>query len=153
MHDSPMPLQRDPLSVGYDDFSARFLAVCSDDLFGWHSARVTSPPGDPVDARGLSAHERAMLRSVYYTLNSTGAEGPLGGRWAKNPSRSLQIGGWSDPEYSGGILRRLLRTGPRRRVLYARLVSGFSASEAVAAYPWMQAYTVNPAEQSQALRL
>jgi hypothetical protein len=151
-----MPLYRDALSVEYDEFSARFLSLLIADPFGWHTARVTSPPGDEVDARGLTTHERALQRSLYYVLNSTAAAGPLGGRWVKNREWSLQRGGgdgWSDPEYTGGILARLFRAGPRRRTLTCRIVRGFSAREAAAAKPPGQLYTMNPDEQAQNLAL
>lgn len=145
-----MGKQRDPLSVFYDDFSARFLEVCIGDLYGWHTATVRSPARDPVDARGLTAHERAVFRSLFYVLNSTDAEGPQGGRWVKNTDHSLQIGGWSAPEYSGGLIGRLFQTGPRRRILTARCVR---FSDAAAHYGEYATYTVDPAEQAPALGL
>jgi hypothetical protein len=149
-----MPRQRDPLSTEYDDFSESFLMICAEDSPAWHTATVTSPPGDPVDPRGLSAHERAVTRSLYYVLNSTGAEGPLGGRWVKNDEWSFQVGGWSEPRYRGGVLGRLLRTSRRRRVLTARLVDGASAHAHVRdEVPAASQYTANPAEQAQALGL
>lgn len=141
---------RDPLSTFYDDFSGRFLATCRADLYGWHTATVRSPAHDTIDARGLSRHERAVVRSLYYTLNSTDAVGPQGGRWIKNTLLSLQILGWSEPEYGGGVLARLFRTGPRRRVMTARLVGGYSAARFVDP---RNAYTLNPAEQAQWLDL
>ena len=145
-----MGKQRDPLSVFYDDFSARFLAICVEDIYGWHTATVRSPAGDEVDARGLTQHERAVTRSLFYNLNSTAAEGPQGGRWVKNTDYSLQIAGWSDPAYSGGLLGRLFRTGPRQRVLTARCVR---YSDAAARYADYATYTANPAEQAPALGL
>ena len=143
-----MGKQRDPLSVFYDDFSARFLAICIEDNYGWHTATVRSPARDPIDAKGLTAHERAVTRSLYYVLNSTAAEGPEGGRWVKNTEWSLQLGGWSAPEYSGGLIGRLFRSGPRRRVLTARIVR---YSDAAAHYPEYASYTVDPSEQAQTL--
>jgi hypothetical protein len=149
-----MPRQRDPLSAEYDNFSERFLALAVDDPGGWHTATVTSPPGDPVDARGLSASERAVTRSLYYVLNSTAAEGPLGGRWLKNEDWSLQIGGWSAPRYGGGIFGRLLRTGRRRRVLTARIISGASAHAWVRDNePAAGRYTEDPAANAMTLNL
>ena len=145
-----MGRQRDPLSTGYDEFSVEFLTVCRADLYGWHTATVRSPPGDPVDGRGLTAHERAVTRSLYYVLNSSGAVGPQGGQWIKNPLLSLQIGGWSSPEYSGGIIRQIFRTGARRRVLTARLVGGMTAAAYVDP---AEAYTMNDHLQAQALDL
>jgi hypothetical protein len=148
--------KRDPLAIEYDDFAVRFLGLLQSDPFGWHTARVTSPPGDPVDNGGLTHHERALQQSLYYNLNSTAAAGPLGGRWVKNREWSLQRGrgnGWSDPEYTGGILGRLFRTAARRRVLTCRIVRGFSAREAAAAKPASELYTVNPDARSQSLGL
>jgi hypothetical protein len=151
-----MPLYRDPLSVEYDGFSETFLAILIADPFGWHTARVTSPAGWTEDARGLTEHERAMVRSLYYTLNSTAAAGPLGGRWVKNREWSLQRGGgggWTAPQFTGGILARLFRAGARQRTFTCRIVRGFSAREAAAAKPAAELYTFNPAEQSQNLAL
>lgn len=145
-----MPRARDPLSVYYDDFSAQFLAVLQADLYGWHTATVHSQPGEAVDARGLSTTERAIVRSLYYNLNSTAAEGPLGGRWVKNDEYSLYILRWDDPVYGGGLLARLFRSGPRSRRMIARMTYGANSGAAV---PEGQAYTLNPAEQSQALAL
>lgn len=143
-----MGRQRDPLSVFYDEFSERFLAVMLDDFYGWHTATVRSPARDPVDAKGLTAHERAVTRSLYYVLNSTAAEGPEGGRWVKNQTWSLQMGGWSNPEYAGGLVGRVFRTGPRRRVLTARMVR---YHDAAAHFDEYATYTVDPAEQAQSL--
>lgn len=143
---------RDPLSVEYDGFAATFVALLLSDPFGWHSARITSPPGDPVDAGGLTAHERAMQRAIYYAINSTGAEGPRGGRWVKNREWSIQSGGWAEPVALGNFLERLLRLGSRQRVGYYRAVRGFSASEAAAAKPPGELYILNPGRQSQAMQ-
>jgi hypothetical protein len=148
-----MSLSRDPLSVLYDDFAGQFLGVAVADPYGTHTATVRSPARDPVDSRGLTQHERAVIRSLYYALNSSGAEGPRGGRWMKNPDWSLQVLGWSEPEYGGGLLGRLFRTGPRRRVLAARVVRAADAHRAAGQKPWSQQYTANPAEQAQALAL
>jgi hypothetical protein len=141
---------RDPLSTEYDNFSHRFLEACRGDLYGWHTATVRSPAGDPVNAKGETAHERAVIRSLYYVLNSTGATGPQGGQWVKNPVLSLQLGGWAEPDYDGGVLSRLFRRGPRRRVLRARLVGGLTAAEHVDP---ARAYTLNPDLQAQAQEL
>jgi hypothetical protein len=151
-----MPRYRDPLSVEYDAFSEQFLALLIGDPFGWHTARVTSPAGSPIDNRGLTTHERALVRSLYYTLNSTAAAGPLGGRWVKNRQWSLQRGsgdGWSDPVFTGGVLARLFRAGARQRTFTCRIVRGFSALEAAAAKNPAELYTSNPAEQAQNLML
>lgn len=149
-----MPRQRDPLSTEFDDFSVRFLGVLADDPYGWHTATVESPARDPVDARGLTAHERAVTRSLYYMLNSTGAVGPQGGQWVKNETWSLQATAWSAPKYRGGIIGRLLGTGSRRRVLTARLVRGADAFRyARDELPSGSKYTENAAEQAQALEL
>lgn len=143
-----MPRQRDPLSVFYDEFSGQLLELLRGRMYAWHTATITSPAGDPVDQRGLSAHERAMQRSVYYVLNSTDAAGPMGGRWIKNPSESLQVR-WGEPRFEGGFLRRLFRTSTRQRTLYARLAPGETAHLYVPA----DGYVFNPDEQSQALNL
>lgn len=148
-----MPRTRDPLSTEYDDFSERFLRILLEDPYRWHTATVTSPAGDPVDARGLSAHERAVTRSLYYVLNSTGAEGPLGGRWIKNSDWSLQATSWSAPKYRAGILGQIFRSS-RRRVLTARIVQGADAYRYVRdEVPGRDQYTANEAEQAQALEL
>src|SRR5258708_8342888 len=93
-----MGKQRDPLSVFYDDFSGRFLDVCIGDLYGWHTATVRSPARDGIDARGLTRHERAEQRSLFYVLNSTQAEGPQAGRWVNNPDHTFQFGPLSPPQ-------------------------------------------------------
>ena len=144
-----MAFARDPQ---YDGFAETFLAVLMADPFGWHSATVNSPPGDPVDAGGLTYHERAMQRAIYYAINSTGAEGPRGGRWVKNPDWSVQLGGWGEPAGLGNFLQRLLQLGGRRRTAYYRVVRGFSAREAAAAKPPGELYVFNPDLQSQAIR-
>lgn len=147
-----MPRERDPLSVVYDDFSGRFLALLAGDLYGWHTATVRSPARDPLDERGLSRTERAVQRSLFYVLNSTAAEGPQGGRWVKNPELSLAVS-WGAPAYSGGIIRRLFRTGERRRVVAGVLRSGRLVGQHYAAADRASLYTVNADEQSQALQL
>jgi hypothetical protein len=149
-----MPRERDPLSVEYDEFSQTFLSILVEDSYRWHTATVTSPAGDQVDERGLSRHERAVTRSLYYTLNSTAAAGPLGGRWLKNEDWSLQATDWSAPKYGGGIIGRLLGTGRRRRVLTARIVRGGDAYLHVRDNVGQaDKYTENEAEQAQALNL
>jgi len=144
-----MPRQRDPLSVLYDGFSAEFLGLLRADMVTWYSATVRSPRGDPVDARGLSRTERAVTRSLYYVLNSTGAVGPQGGSWVKNPDESLQLR-WSDPVTEGGLIARLLGRGTRARTVQGRLMLGQLAHNFVDP---ATAYVFNPAEQSQALQL
>lgn len=140
-----MPRERDPLSVVYDGFSAEFLGLLRADMYGWRSATVRSPAADPVDQRGLSAHERAVQRSLYYVLNSDGV------RWVKNQGESLQVR-WDDPQvsYTGNLLRRLLRLdGERTRVVSGRLSAGAIARGFVPS----DGYVFNPAEQAQNLNL
>ena len=149
-----MPFVRDPLSVAYDGFSAEFLPLLRADFYGWHTATVRSPAGEPVDARGLSAHERAVVRSLYYNLNSTGAAGPNGGRWVKNENESLQLD-WTAPGleqavYRGLLVfRRLISPAYRVRVLRARLAAG----ELSRFHVPPDGYVFNPAEQAQNLGL
>lgn len=142
-----MPRQRDPLSIEYDSFSVEFLGILRDDMYGWHSALVRSPAGDPVDARGLSAHERAVKRSLYYVLNTDGE------RWVKNQDESLQVEFAAPETPAVSRLRRLLRlrqpVGERRRVLNARLTSGLLAAQ----YVPSDGYVFNEAEQAQNLNL
>lgn len=144
-----MPRERDPLSVLYDDFSAEFLSILRSDMYTWHGATVRSPAGDRIDARGLSTHERAVQRSLYYVLNSEIT--PAGMRWVKNQGESLQMR-WRPAEtgYAGNFLRRLLRLdGERRRELRGRLTPGAIARGFVPS----DGYIYNPAEQAQNLQL
>jgi hypothetical protein len=103
--------QRDPLSVEYDAWSAGVLAEAIADQFVWHSHRVNSPARDPVDDKGLSMHERAAQRSLYYMLNYSPSTG------VKVPQRmwSLQLD-WGRPRVEGSAFRRT-----RRRFVLARV--------------------------------
>lgn len=147
-----MPFQRDPLSITYDSFSLRFLDILREDFYGWHTATVRSPASDPIDRRGLSATERAVQRSLYYVLNSTGMIGPNGGAWVKNDAESLQLS-WDDPgserPQTRNILRRFFGPPVRVRVLRGRLAAGELARYHVPA----DGYVFNPDEQSQNLGL
>jgi hypothetical protein len=141
--------ERDPLSVRYDSWARGRLEEMIADPYGWHFSRIPSPAGDPVDGRGLSRHERAALRSLYYQLNSTASVGPQGGRWAKNTTWSLQVS-WGDPAYARTFL--FFGRGERSRQLYRRIVPGGSASRAVRSRPG-QAYTLHPDLRANALDL
>jgi hypothetical protein len=117
-----MPFERDPLSADYDAWSRRMLERAADNPYAWRPGKVTSPRRDPVDDKGLSRHERAAQRSLYYvlTLASTpdgraaprhAARGPAEGRlW------SLQVD-WGEPEYG----RRLVGRGDRTRFCWVRV--------------------------------
>lgn len=141
-----MPFERDPLSILYDQFSIDFLTLLRSDMYGWHTATVRSPAGDQVDKRGLSSHERAVKRSLYYMLNGGGFG------WVKNEAESLVVR-WDAPRvvFTGGPVARRLRRGQRerQRVLRAQLVSGSLAYRHVPA----TGYVFNSAEQSQNLQL
>lgn len=141
-----MPFERDPLSVLYDSFSHEFLSLLRSDLYGWHTATVRSLVTDPVDARGLSSHERAVKRSLYYVLNGGGFG------WVKNEAESLVVQ-WGAPKtvFTGSALNRRLRRGPRERhrILRAQLTSGQLAYRHVPD----DGYVFNPDEQAQNLRL
>lgn len=106
-----MPYQRDPLSVEYDAWSVAVLAEAIADPFVWHSHRVNSPGRDPVDDKGLSMHERAAQRSLYYMLNYSPSTG------VKVPQKmwSLQLD-WGRPRVEGRVLART-----RRRFVLVRV--------------------------------
>ncbi len=140
-----MARERDPLSLQYDSWSVQRLAQMRADPYGWHMSRIISPPGDPVDARGLTAHERAAQRSLYYQINYS----PAAGKWVKNYDWSLQVE-WGEPDYGRG--RFLIGRGERRRQMYRRVVPGNSASRAVRAKP-QAAYTLHPELRADALNL
>jgi hypothetical protein len=140
-----MPRERDPLSLQYDAWSVARLAQMRGDPFGWYMSRVVSPPGDPVDARGLTAHERAAQRSLYYQINYS----PSVGRWVKNTDWSLQVE-WGEPVYSG--IGRFFGRGERRRQMFRRVVPGNSASRAARSKPQV-AYTLHPELRADALNL
>lgn len=149
LHPVSVPKERDPLSIQYDSWARRVLAEMQADPFGWHFSRIPSPAGDPIDARGVSRHERAALRSLYYQLNSGRAAGPLGGQWVKNTEWSLQTS-WGDPAYAAKFL--FFGRGERSRALYRRIVPGGSASRAVRSKPG-EAYTLHPELRADALNL
>ncbi len=136
---------RDPLSLAYDGWSVQRLAQMRADPFGWYMSRIISPPGDPVDARGLTKHERAAQRSIYYQLNYS----PSAGRWVKNTDWSMQIE-WGEPDYRRG--RFFFGRGERTRTMYRRIVPGNSASRAARAKPQV-AYTLHPELRATSLNL
>lgn len=118
-----MPFERDELSTGYDVWSRRILERAAGDPYAWKRGKVTSPGRDEIDDKGLSRHERAAVRSLYYvlTLASTpedraaprhAARGPAAGRlW------SLSVD-WSEPEYAR---RRVVLRGERVRLIWVRV--------------------------------
>lgn len=140
-----MAKERDPLSLQYDQWAVRRLAVLRADPFGWHFSRIISPPGDPVDARGLTRHERACQRSIYYQLNYS----PSAGRWVKNTDWSLQVA-WGEPDYKRG--RFFFGQGERTRQMFLRIVPGGSATRAIRGKP-RSAYTLHPELRADALNL
>ncbi len=139
-----MAKERDPLSLQYDTWARARLDQMTADPFGWYMSRIISPPGDPVDARGLSAHERAVQRSLYYQINYS----PSAGKWVKNYDWSLQVE-WGEPVYRGF---RILGGGERRRQMFRRVVPGGSASRAIRGKPQV-AYTLHPELRADALGL
>jgi hypothetical protein len=145
LHPVSVPKERDPLSVQYDSWARRVLAEMQADPYGWHSTRIPSPPGDPVDARGCTRHERAALRSLYYQLNYS----PSVGRWVKNTEWSLQTS-WGERTYAHKFL--FFGRGESTRALYRRIVPGGSASRAVRSKP-REAYTLHPELRADALNL
>lgn len=62
--------QRDPLSYRYDGYVRQVMlrAIRAERQREGVSVWIASPRRDPVDARGLTAHERAFQRSCYYLM-------------------------------------------------------------------------------------
>lgn len=115
----------------------------------WRSGRVHSPPGDEIDAGGLSRHERAAQRSLYYVLQLAhperitprhAARGPAGGQlW------SLQVD-WGEPVTSP---RRRFRRGggERSRFAFVRVTSYALARRLAVGGP--SSYVTNPGLRSR----
>lgn len=119
---------RDPLAEQFAPLAERAIGRLLSDAWMTHSFQVTTPARDDYDdAGGLSPYERAVQRALYYALNSTGAEGPLGGKSVQNPSWSL-MRGW-------GPVRRDRRafgllSGDRHRTLWLTVVPKAEAQAA-----------------------
>jgi hypothetical protein len=129
------PFERDPLSVKYDAWSARQLGRAIAAPGAWQPARVVSPRTDPVDGttHHLTQHERAAVRSLYYTLKANRTQ------W------SLQVD-WGSPAYTGVGLGRV-GFGERHRVIHLRVVTHASAQLAMRGRA--DAYTAFPSERSR----
>lgn len=65
-----MSAQRDPLSYAYDSYVRQVMlrAIRAERAGQGVQVWIASPRRDPVDARGLTAHERAFQRSCYYLM-------------------------------------------------------------------------------------
>lgn len=82
-----MAFQRDPLSVQYDPYASAFL----DEMWGLTMtggrivklAYVPSPAGDPGDGLGLTVHERAWTRAMYYQVKRRAPERSLKITWGE----------------------------------------------------------------------
>jgi hypothetical protein len=74
-----MPFERDPLSVEYDGWAAELLNRAISTPYAHRAGRIRSPRRDPIDAKGLSMHERAATRSLYYLVMHHPVAGPLRG--------------------------------------------------------------------------
>lgn len=62
--------ERDPLSVFYDGYVRQVMlrAIRASRNERGVAVWIASPRRDPVDPRGLTAHERAFQRSCYYLM-------------------------------------------------------------------------------------
>lgn len=136
---------RDPLAVAFGPLAERTIGRLLADAWMTHSFQVTTPARDDYeDDGGLSPYERAIQRALYYALNSTGAEGPLGGRSSQNPSWSL-MRGWGPVRYD----RRLaFFRGDRHRTLWLTIVPKDEAQAAAFRRPPDVLWVTNAGLQS-----
>jgi hypothetical protein len=109
-------LRRDPLSVRYDSWARGFLEVLKADPWNWHGRTITTPRGDELlgeDRGGLTIHERAAQRSLWWCLGHAASSG-----LRTRPDWSLQAS-WGPPAYPEAGPGRIFRT--RHRLLTARV--------------------------------
>jgi len=145
-----VPFERDPLSPGYDLWARQLVGRAFDDPYMWRTGRVISPGRDPVDSGGLSRHERAAQRSLYYVMNLdfTPRAAPKSVRRGAGAGRdwSLQVD-WGTADRERQVLG--VRFGRRVRYLLVRVVSYRAARRAAARNP--DAYVFSPGERSRGL--
>jgi hypothetical protein len=119
---------RDPLSARYDGLTARFLGRALAAPGRWHYVAVTRPSAGPltrnwlrshgitldaVDSGGLTAYERAYLRSLYHVARELKISVPL----KDDPKWSLQRE-WGPVTAQGRMLGiRLSSPGAARRAV------------------------------------
>jgi hypothetical protein len=115
MPHAPGSLRRDPLSVRYDDWARQLLEQLKADPWEWHGRTVTTPPDPPLatDRGGLTRHERAAQRSLWWCLSHAASSG-----LRIRPDWSLQVS-WGEPRYTpAGPRPGMLK---RARLLTARV--------------------------------
>lgn len=83
--------KRDPLSVLYDRSTGRLLDRAGTRVGTWIDTWVPSPRGEAVDDGGLTRHERAFQRSLYYLLN-----GPYTAGWRERQLEYSLIVRWTN---------------------------------------------------------
>lgn len=140
-----MTFTRDPLSARYDGLTGRFLGRALAAPGRWHYVAVTRPAAGPrtrtwlrahgisldaTDSGGLTAYERAYLRSLYHVARELGISVPL----KDNPKWSLQRD-WGP-------------VTPQGRMLGIRLSSPGAARRAVRRKPAAERYVNNPGFES-----
>jgi hypothetical protein len=142
-----MTFARDPLSARYDSVTGRFLGRAIAAPGRWHYVAVSRPdPGpltrqwlrghgimlDSTDPGGLTAYERAYLRSLYHVARELRISVPL----KDKPRWSLQRE-WGPVTAQG-------------RMLGIRLSSPSAARRAIRRKPAAQRYVNAPGFESQA---
>lgn len=124
MAHAPGSLRRDPLSVRYDTWAREVLEVLKADPWNWHGRTIATPPGEQAEDRaGLTAHERAAQRSLWWNLGHAASSGlRIRAEW------SLQVC-WAEPTYGPDGEQRILLE--RRRLLTARVTPKQAGQRAV----------------------
>lgn len=118
----------------FDPWARELLEVLKADPWNWHARTVHTPPADArlgTDRGGLSRHERAATRALYWNLSHASSSG-----LRIRAEHSLQVA-WSDTVAYEPYTRE------RRRLLTARITPKSAARRAVL-IRGRDSYIVNP---------